>query len=174
MKPILKIVCIIIPFITSFPLSAQVLGKFGNNQSTLNANAVLEIESTSKGVLLPRLTTVQQNAMPAPSDGMLIYNTDSACFVLRRAGIWRSLCAANGGVAWSTLGNAATVNGTNFIGTTDNIPLSMRVNNINALTLGIDTSFYRGSGGNTRGTNAVDMQSMRALGTQVASGRYAV
>jgi hypothetical protein len=67
--------------------------------------------------------------MSAPPDGMMIYNTDSACFVLRRAGIWRSLCASNRGEAWSTLGNAGTVDGTHFIGTTNNIPLNFRVFN---------------------------------------------
>ncbi|MDZ7878531.1 MAG: tail fiber domain-containing protein [Saprospiraceae bacterium] len=128
MKPILKILFTIILFTASFNISAQVLGKFGDNQNTLNTNAVLEIESTSKGILLPRLTTAQQNAMSSPSDGLLIYNTDSACFVLRRAGIWRSLCAANEGEAWSTLGNAQTIDGTHFLGTTDDVPLSLRVN----------------------------------------------
>jgi trimeric autotransporter adhesin len=129
MKPILKILLIIIPFTASFRLSAQVLGKFGANQSTLNANSVLEIESTSKGVLLPRLNTVQQNAMSSPPNGMLIYNTDSACFVLRRAGIWRSLCAANSGDAWSTLGNASIDANTHFLGTTDNQSIRFRTNN---------------------------------------------
>jgi trimeric autotransporter adhesin len=119
MKQILRTILILLTLITSNHLSAQVQGKFGNTQSALDVNAALEIESTSKGVLLPRLTTAQQNAMSAPTNGMLIYNTDSACFVLRRAGIWRSLCAANGGEAWSTLGNVGTNANTNFIGTTD-------------------------------------------------------
>ena len=34
--------------------------------------------------------------------------------------------------AWSLTGNAGTVDGTNFIGTTDNVPLNIRVNNRNA------------------------------------------
>lgn len=33
------------------------------------------------------------------------------------------------GTAWGLLGNASTVDGTNFVGTTDNIPLNFRVNN---------------------------------------------
>ena len=33
------------------------------------------------------------------------------------------------GAGWSLTGNAGTVNGTNFIGTTDNIPFTIRVNN---------------------------------------------
>jgi trimeric autotransporter adhesin len=145
MKQVLRIILTILTLTASHNLFAQVQGKFGNTQSALDVNAALEVESTSKGVLLPRLTTAQQNAMSAPTNGMLIYNTDSACFVLRRAGIWRSLCAANGGEAWSTLGNTGTNANTNFIGTTDNIPLSIRVNNVrsgylsqNATTLGYE------------------------------------
>ena len=174
MKRVLRIIFIIATLASSNSLFAQVQGKFGINQNTLDINAAIEVESTSKGVLLPRLTTAQQNAMVSPTNGMLIYYTDSACFVLRRVGVWRSLCAANGGEAWSTLGNAGTSNTTNFLGTTDNVPLSIRVNNLRTLTFGTDTSFYRGNVGNTRGTNAVDLQSSRNGVSQVASGGYAV
>jgi hypothetical protein len=38
--------------------------------------------------------------------------------------------AMTNNLAWSLNGNSGTVDGTNFIGTTDNIPLSMRVNNL--------------------------------------------
>ncbi len=137
MKRVLRIIFIVTTLASSNSLSAQVQGKFGTNQNALDINAAIEVESTSKGVLLPRLTTAQQNAMVSPTNGMLIYNTDSACFVLRRAGVWRSLCAANGGEAWSTLGNTGTSNNTNFIGTTDNVPLSIRVNNLRSGYIGV-------------------------------------
>ena len=39
---------------------------------------------------------------------------------------WASASAA----AWGTTGNAGTIDGTNFIGTTDNVPLTIRVNNV--------------------------------------------
>jgi hypothetical protein len=135
MKQVLRTILIFITFSTSYNLSGQVLGKFGSNQSTLDPNAVLEVESTSKGVLLPRLTTAQQNAMSAPTNGMLIYNTDSACFVLRRAGIWRSLCAANSGDAWSTLGNTGTNVNSQFLGTTDNQDLAFKTNNLERIRI---------------------------------------
>lgn len=35
-----------------------------------------------------------------------------------------------GGTGWLLAGNAGTVDGTNFIGTTDNVPLTIRVNNL--------------------------------------------
>jgi hypothetical protein len=134
MKHILKFSLIFFTFFSSNYLSAQVQGKFGINQNSLNVNAVLEIESASKGVLLPRLTTAQQNAMSAPSDGMVIYNTDSTCFVLRRAGAWRSLCLANGGDAWTTLGNGGTNAATHFLGTTDAQNLVIKANSITRIT----------------------------------------
>ena len=48
------------------------------------------------------------------------------------AGAWNEVSAsAATTTGWSLLGNAGTVDGTNFIGTTDNVPLNLRVNNRN-------------------------------------------
>jgi hypothetical protein len=38
-------------------------------------SAMLDVRSTNKGFLMPRLTTTQRNAMPAISNGLMIYNT---------------------------------------------------------------------------------------------------
>ena len=40
-------------------------------------SAALEIKSTSQGLLLPRLTTAQRNAISAPLAGLLIYNSSA-------------------------------------------------------------------------------------------------
>lgn len=40
-----------------------------------NARAALQIESTTGGLLIPRMTTTQQNALSSPPDGLKIYNT---------------------------------------------------------------------------------------------------
>ncbi|GAA4393814.1 hypothetical protein [Hymenobacter koreensis] len=39
------------------------------------SSAALEVSSTSKGLLLPRLTTAQMNAVSQPVPGLLVYNT---------------------------------------------------------------------------------------------------
>ncbi len=41
--------------------------------------AQLEINSTSGGLLLPRMTEAQRDAIPTPMQGLLIYNTDDDC-----------------------------------------------------------------------------------------------
>ena len=60
-----------------FIAKAQV--KIGNNPTTLNINSLLELESTTKGLLIPRiaLTTNSTTASPLASHvaGMIIYNT---------------------------------------------------------------------------------------------------
>ncbi len=63
----------------SFTIQAQV--KIGDNHENLNTNALLELESTNKGVLFPRLALVSlDNASPlsAHVQGMMIYNTATA------------------------------------------------------------------------------------------------
>jgi hypothetical protein len=46
------------------------------------------------GIIAPRLTTTQRNALASPSTGQLIYNIDEACFnMYTQANVWQSLCA---------------------------------------------------------------------------------
>ena len=59
----------------------------GIGTSTPNNKSILDIESKIKGVLMPRLTTTERNAInpesssdPSGVDGLLIYNTDTDCF----------------------------------------------------------------------------------------------
>lgn len=69
--------------ICASPLFAQV--KIGDNPTTINANSMLEVESTSKGLLLPRLP-LTQTTNPSPLNahvaGMTVYNTATANDVL--------------------------------------------------------------------------------------------
>ena len=39
-------------------------------------SSVLDITSTTKGFLAPRMTTSERNAIASPAEGLLIYNTD--------------------------------------------------------------------------------------------------
>jgi hypothetical protein len=45
-----------------------------------NASSVLDITSTTKGMLTPRMTTVQRNAITTPADGLMVYDTDLKVF----------------------------------------------------------------------------------------------
>jgi hypothetical protein len=40
-------------------------------------SAMLDVNSSDKGILIPRLTTAQKNAIPNPVNGLIVYQTDS-------------------------------------------------------------------------------------------------
>lgn len=52
----------------------------GIGTKNINSASVLELTSTTKGVLTPRMTTAQRNAISSPATGLLIYNLDEATF----------------------------------------------------------------------------------------------
>lgn len=52
-------------------------GAAGIGTTTPNAASLLDITSTTKGVLIPRMTKVQRDAIIAPVEGLMIYQTNS-------------------------------------------------------------------------------------------------
>jgi hypothetical protein len=57
--------------------SWQGLAQTGIGTTTPDASAKLEIASTSKGFLVPRMTAAQKTAISLPATGLLIYQTDA-------------------------------------------------------------------------------------------------
>ncbi len=47
----------------------------GIGTDTPNASSILELQSTDKGLLLPRLTTAERDLIASPVEGLTIYNT---------------------------------------------------------------------------------------------------
>ena len=59
---------------------------FGSD--TINASAALEVVSTTKGFLPPRMTTAQINAIVSPAEGLVAYNTTISHLCCYQAGAW--------------------------------------------------------------------------------------
>ena len=53
-------------------------GSVGVGTTTPNASALMDIASTSKGFLPPRMTTTQKNAIASPAAGLVVYDTTLA------------------------------------------------------------------------------------------------
>ena len=59
-----------------FLLQANLIfAQVGIGTATPNSSAALEVVSTSKGILFPRLTTSQRDAITTPPFGLVLYNT---------------------------------------------------------------------------------------------------
>jgi trimeric autotransporter adhesin len=125
-KPTLWSIIFMLSTATAF---AQV--KVGDNPNTILPTSALEIESTNKGVLIPRMTKAQKNAIATPSTGLLVFQSapDSVGFHYYNGG-WLWLNPNNTGNDWKTTGNVGTDTAVNFIGTTDNEPLRFKQNNV--------------------------------------------
>lgn len=72
MKPINQLLLAAALLIT-VTATAQV----GVGTNTPNASAVLDVSSTSKGLLPPRMTTAQRDLISSPATGLTIYNTST-------------------------------------------------------------------------------------------------
>ncbi|MEE9348825.1 MAG: tail fiber domain-containing protein [Flavobacteriaceae bacterium] len=88
MKKLLLIIAISL-FFTS--LNAQV----GIGTTTPDASAKLDIVATDGGILVPRMTQIQRNAITTPAEGLLIYQTDAIIgFWFYKGGSWNSLTSS--------------------------------------------------------------------------------
>lgn len=56
--------------------------------TTLTESAILDVQSTTRAVTLPRMTTAQRDAIPNPSASMLIYNTSTNVYNFHNGTTW--------------------------------------------------------------------------------------
>lgn len=110
-----------------FPLCILYAQNVGIGTTTPDASSKLDVTSTTSGVLVPRMTTLQRNAITSPAAGLLVYDTNTKSFWFYNASAWVNLSTV---AAWTLTGNAGSNESTNFIGTPDNKPLRYRVNNV--------------------------------------------
>jgi len=126
----LRYVSAILISIFLFSATAGAQGvSFNTTGLPADGSAMLDVASTTKGLLAPRMTAAQVAAISAPATGLLVYQTDgTAGFYYYSGAAWTALSGGGSG-GWSLTGNAGTLPGTNFIGTTDSEALQFRVNN---------------------------------------------
>jgi hypothetical protein len=63
-------------FIALMFVSIHLKSQTGIGTSTPHASAKLEVSSTDKGILIPRMTVSQRTAISNPENGLLVYQTD--------------------------------------------------------------------------------------------------
>lgn len=66
-------------------------GNVGIGTSTPNVSAQVEISSTTRGFLPPRMTTTQKNAIASPPAGLVIYDTTLNKLCVRAASAWQTI-----------------------------------------------------------------------------------
>ncbi|MEL7249602.1 MAG: tail fiber domain-containing protein [Bacteroidota bacterium] len=84
------LVLIILITCTTQVLWSQVAINTGGSDP--DSSAMLDISSTDKGLLIPRMSTEERDAIATPAEGLMIYNTDDACFNYYTGSTWYKDC----------------------------------------------------------------------------------
>lgn len=148
-------------------VNAQVA--INTDNSTPDPSAMLDIKSTTKGLLIPSMTTTQRNAIVSPAEGLIIYNTSTNEINVRQNGAWMFLLTndywVGGGSGW--MFNIGDNIGINTAGPSERLDVngnirttgSMNIDNTSAILQlksgGTNLGFVQLSGDNLRlGTNS--------------------
>jgi len=75
---------------TTAALAVRDDSRVGIGTNSVDSGATLEVDGTTGGILLPRLTTTQRDAL-TPVNGLMIYNTTTSKFQGYAGGAWVDL-----------------------------------------------------------------------------------
>lgn len=120
--------------------------------TTANSSAILDVKSTDKGVLIPRMTLAQRNLIATPATGLLVYQTDGTSgFYFYNGSAWTSLNGTNG------------TNGTNGQGVPTGGTTGQVLSKVNATDY--NTQWVTPSGGG--GAVITDLIATKTSGSQI-------
>jgi hypothetical protein len=148
-------------FVFSFAFSQQGVG-INTDGSNPDASAMLDVKSTTKGLLIPRMTSAERTRIVSPAVGLLVYETTSNAVWTYNGTAWEKL---GGGTQWTTSSNNIYNSNSGNVGIGTNNPEeklhlsgNMRINGTNPIIQfqqsTVNKGFLQLSGNNLRlGTN---------------------
>ncbi len=107
-KSILLIAAFSVTFFVNAKAQSFVLTD-DNSYTSGEASAVLDIKSTDKGLLIPRLTEIQRTGIASPATGLMVYQTDgTAGFYYYDGAMWQTVALPTGSTDMATVGTITT------------------------------------------------------------------
>ena len=91
MKSNIKILITFLVFNCSFLIQNYAQVGINNDASNPDASAMLDIKSTDKGMLIPRMTTTQRTNINSPATGLMVYDIDLKTFIFFDGTNWISI-----------------------------------------------------------------------------------
>ena len=86
----------IFTFLAAVVFTATTYAQVGIGTTNPNTSAALDITSTTKGLLIPRMTKTQRDAISSPATGLMIYQTDGTVgFYYYNGSSWAEVAATS-------------------------------------------------------------------------------
>jgi uncharacterized protein (TIGR02145 family) len=153
-----RIVLIILALVATFSVFCQSVG-INQTGAAPNSSAILDVESTSKGFLPPRMTTEERNAISNPATGLIIFNTTTGSLNYYFSGSWYEVAGILQGSISTLECSSATNSGTLAIG----VPAT-----------GVNSSIpYTGGNGGNHNGQIVPSTGVTGLTATLAPGTFA-
>lgn len=101
-----KVITLIIFAISCINLAAfSQSGSVGIGTSTPHTSAVLEVQSTDKGMLIPRMTSMQRTSIATPAAGLLVFDNTTGTFWFYNGNAWKEISGNNSNPNWASSGS---------------------------------------------------------------------
>lgn len=97
-----KLIVLVIICISLSMAKAQSVA-INTDGSLADGSALLDVKSISKGMLVPRMTTVQRTAIASPATSLLVFDTNTGTFWFYNGAVWVEL--TNGALSGSGISN---------------------------------------------------------------------
>ena len=130
-KHFFRILCVIVSITVINVNKTQAQGLGVNTTGAMaDTSAMLDVSSTTKGVLIPRMTISQRNAIVTPATGLMVYQIDSTSgFYYYTGSAWQAIAGTGGsgstGVShWDSSGVNIFNNNTGNVGIGTSTPLA--------------------------------------------------
>ncbi|MHA4812408.1 tail fiber domain-containing protein [Flavitalea flava] len=89
-----------------------------------DASAILDVSATNKGMLVPRMTSLQRTAIATPATGLQVYDTDAKSFWYYNGTAWIELSTGSSTNFWGLNGTHIFNNNAGNVGIGLNTPLA--------------------------------------------------
>lgn len=167
-------------FLSVSSLVAQVGIGTTSPKSQLDISATsISAPTNTDGLLIPRLSDFPATNPGADQNGMLVFlatasgsNPIGFYYWSNPQTKWIGL--TTGQTGWSLTGNTTTIDGTNFLGTTDDVPLNFRIDNSKAGRISKTQTFYGYQAGNVNSATGPTAFGVQALKNYTGSTSTAV
>lgn len=134
-------------------------GQMGIGTATPNASSILELKTTNKGFLPPRMNDLQRDSIAAPVTGLTIFNTNSGCLNIYIDTAWFEFCGV-------PVGNIAAISCTDTVQTG-----SLRAGEA---AVGVNTVVrYSNANGGSHSGVTVNSTGVTGLSATLAAGSFA-